>query len=505
LESIRLGENVDIMKPTAMILAALTSVFLLNANEATDRPNILWLVIDDMGLEFSCYGEQVIETPNIDRLAQDGIRFTNAFLTSPVCSTARSAMITGMYQTTIGAHNHQSGRGKRKIDLPGKVVPIPESFRKAEYYTANGDYPKKKEGLGKNDYNFEWDEVMYDGPYYQGRDSDQPFFAQLQLWGGKYRSNKSWWKGEAAKALGSLTDPEDVNLPPYYPRDAVILEDWAQYLDTVRYTDQLVGQILDQLESEGILDETIVVLFADNGISHARGKQFVYDEGIRTPLIIRGPGIEKGKVRDDLIEHIDLAATSLALAGESVPEWMQGDDILAMDYRPKEAVYAARDRCGEMVDMARSVHTGKYKYIRNFFPGRPHLQPTNYKDTKPILIRLRELQVAEKLSVLQEELLFAPQRALEELYDIEADPYETVNLSGDPQYRDELKSMRERLKIWMKETKDFGPESGAEYAAEMEYQIGKNRRNPQAHTAVEKNVEIYKRWAMERPYVPLKE
>ena len=135
-----MGENVDIMKPTAMILAALTSVFLLNANEATDRPNILWLVIDDMGLEFSCYGEQVIETPNIDRLAQDGIRFTNAFLTSPVCSTARSAMITGMYQTTIGAHNHQSGRGKRKIDLPGKVVPIPESFRKAEYYTANGDY-----------------------------------------------------------------------------------------------------------------------------------------------------------------------------------------------------------------------------------------------------------------------------------------------------------------------------------------------------------------------------
>jgi|TARA_B110000495_G_scaffold203582_1_gene228015 arylsulfatase A-like enzyme len=493
------------MKPTVLLFAVLTSVFALNADEAAERPNILWLVIDDMGLELSCYGEHVIETPNIDRLARDGTRFTNAFLTSPVCSTARSSMITGMYQTTIGAHNHQSGRGKHKIHLPGEVIPIPELFQKAEYYTANGDYPKKKEGLGKNDYNFEWDEAIYDGPYHRGRNEGQPFFAQLQLWGGKNRHSATWATGDSKRYLGSVVDPETVNLPPYYPRDPLILEDWAQYLDTVRYTDQLVGQILDQLETEGILDETIIILFGDNGISHARGKQFVYDEGIRTPLIIRGPGIEKGEVRDDLVEHIDLAATSLALAGESVPGWMQGDDILARDYRPKEAVFAARDRCGETVDMTRSVHTGKYKYIRNFFPDRPHLQPTNYKDTKPILIRLRELQAAGKLSALQEKLLFSPYRALEELYDIETDPYETVNLGDDSKYRNELKSMRERLKVWMKETKDLGPESAEEYAAEMEYQIGKNRRNPQAHAAVKKNVEMYRRWATERPYVHLVE
>jgi arylsulfatase A-like enzyme len=291
-----------------------------------------------------------------------------------------------------------------------------------------------------------------------------------------------------------------VNLPPYYPREPVILEDWAQYLDTIRYTDKLVGEIVDQLKADGTFDNTIIILFGDNGISHARGKQFVYDEGIRTPLIIRGPGIERGKVRDDLIEHIDLAATSLALAGESVPAWMQGDDIFAADYTPKQAVYAARDRCGETVDKTRSVRTQQFKYIRNFFPDRPHLQPSNYKDTKHIIIRLRELHAAGKLNALQEKLLFAPNRAPEELYDIQTDPYETVNLADDAQYRDVLLSMRQDLKDWMVETNDPGPESPEVYAVEMEYQISKNKSNPEAYAAVKRNVEMYKRWAKERPF-----
>ena len=200
----------------------------------------------------------------------------------------------------------------------------------------------------------------------------------------------------------------------------------ADYLDTVRYTDREVGEIIATLEKEDLLEETIIILFGDNGISHARGKQFVYDEGIHTPLIIRGPGIAAGKVRDDLVEHIDLAATSLALVKAAVPEWMQGEDLFVADYQPKDAVFAARDRCGETVDMIRSVRTKRHKYIRNFFPDRPLLQPTNYKDTKDILIRLRELHEAGTLNELQEELLFAPKRSAEELYDIVADPHETV-------------------------------------------------------------------------------
>lgn len=313
-------------------------------------------------------------------------------------------------------------------------------------------------------------------------------------------NNRYWVREVAPKVLETLTDPAKVQLPPYYPSDPLILEDWAQYLDTVRYTDQLVGEIIQQLEKQGILDETIIILFGDNGISHARGKQFLYDEGIHTPLIIRGPGIKRGRVRDDLVEHIDLTATSLALAGVTVPEWMQGNDILAQDYKPKEAVYAARDRCGETVDMIRSVRTQQYKYIRNFFPDRPLLQPTNYKDTKQILIRLRELHEGGKLNKLQEQLLFAPKRAPEELYDIKADPYETINLANTPHYRSVLKSMRQRLVTWRQDTHDPGPESAEVYAIEMEYQVGRNRNNPQSHAAIKSNVALYKRWGTERPY-----
>ena len=409
-------------------------------------------------------------------------------------------MITGMYQTTIGAHNHLSGRGERKIHLLGQVVPIPVLFQRAGYTTTNGNYPEKSKGLGKCDYNFQWGHAMYDGNSLADRKTDRPFFAQLQLFGGKDRHGQKWVREVAPRSLGALTDSQQVKLPPYYPRDPVILDDSAQYLDTVRYTDKLVGEIIDQLEAEGILDDTVIILFGDNGISHARGKQFLYDEGIRTPLIIRGPGIEIGKVRDDLVEHIDLAATSLALAGEQVPDWMQGDDILAKEYVPKPAVFAARDRCGETVDMIRSVRTKQYKYIRNFFPDRPHLQPTNYKDTKQILIRLRELHVAGKLNDLQEELLFAPKRPSEERYDIEADPYETANLAGRPEHRHALLDLRSRLQVWMEQTHDPGPESSEVYAIEMEFQIDRNRRDPQGHAAIQQNVELMKRWAIERPY-----
>lgn len=482
----------------------LSSLGTVTAKDS-DRPNILWLVIDDMGADFSCYGEKVVETPNIDRLAREGTRFTNAFLTAPVCSTARSSMITGMYQTTIGAHNHLSGRGKHRIALPGKVVPVPVLFGKAGYVCTNENYPTQGGKPGKADYNFDWDKAMYDGPGFPKSREEKPFFAQLQLHGGKYRGGflKSKWQSEVApKALGTLTDPEKVVLPPYYPRDPVILQDWANYLDTVRYTDREVGEIIATLEKEGILDETIIILFGDNGISHARGKQFVYDEGIYTPLIIRGPGVAAGKVRDDLVEHIDLAATSLALAGAVVPEWMQGDDLYAADYKPKDAVFAARDRCGETVDMIRSVRTKRHKYIRNFFPDRPLLQPTNYKDTKDILICLRELHQAGTLNEVQERLLFAPKRSAEELYDIVADPHETINLAGDPKHAELLEAMRTRLGKWMKESSDPGPESPEVYAKEMAFQISKNRRDPQGFEKVKENVALMIRWQKERPYRP---
>ncbi len=482
---------------TALLLAPKAALRAADAPTPPVKPNILWIVMDDVGAELPCYGEKKIQTPNIDRLVREGTRFDRAFLTASVCSPARSALITGMYQTTIGAHHHRSGRGTEKIHLPAGVEPVPALFQRAGYYTCNGDYPAKGKRLGKTDYNFEWDPKIYDGNDWAGRKPGQPFFAQIQLWGGKNRNDDGRWVRDVApKALGKLTKPEDVNLPPYYPRDPLLLEDWAQYLDCIRLCDKQVGEILQRLETEGILEQTFIILMGDNGISHARGKQFLCDEGIRTPFIVRGPGIARGTVRTDLIEHIDMAATSLAWAGLPVASWMQGRDIFAKDYAKRDAVFAARDRCGETVDRIRSVRTEQFKYIRNFHPQRPMLQPNDYKDTKPFMPRLRELHAQGKLSARQEEILFAPTRAAEELYDVQADPFESRNLAADPQFRTTLETLRTRLDRWMADTHDCGPESEKAYDANLAYEL-KTPAAKARQEAIVKNSALMKQWAKE--------
>ena len=348
------------------------------ADDAPARPNIVWIFVDDMSANFSCYGETLIQTPNVDRLAREGTRFSRAFVTAPVCSPCRSALITGCYQTTIGAHHHRSGRGVEKIHLPQGVEPVPALFQRAGYYTCiGGPLGGKRVVPGKTDYNFEWDAAMYDGADWSGRRPDQPFFMQVELHGGKYRGGgvdrSDAWEQRVRRELGEPTSPEAVTLPPYYPRDPVLLNDWARYLDTVRYTDKEVGDVIARLENEGMLDRTVVFFMTDHGISHARGKQFLYDEGLHVPLVVRGPGIAAGKLRDDLVEHIDMAATSLALAGIDDSGLDAGANVLAADYQPRDAVFAARDRCDETVDHIRSVRTEHFKYIRNYLPQRPHV------------------------------------------------------------------------------------------------------------------------------------
>jgi arylsulfatase A-like enzyme len=460
---------------------------------AQSPPNVVWFVVDDMSADFSCYGERLIETPNVDRLAREGTRFSRAFVTAPVCSPSRSALITGMYQTSIGAHHHRSGRGELKIRLPGSVKPAPALFKQAGYYTAiGGPLVRGTDKLAKTDYNFEWDPKLYDGNDWAGRNPGQPFFMQVQLHGGKYRHNKNW-KRRALQELGGVTSPEDVTLPPYYPRDPVLLEDWAEYLDTVRYTDKEVGEVLARLEKEGVLDQTIVVFMTDHGISHAREKQFLYDGGIHVPFVVRGPGVPRGHVRDDLIEHIDTAATSLGLAGLEVPRWMQGRNVFAEGYRPRDAVFSARDRCDETVERLRGVRTERYKYIRNFCPRRPHLQPNAYKDAKPIVQRLRDLHARNELPVLSEKLLFAPTRPEEELYDVRADPHETRNLAADARFAKTLGQLRARLDRWMEETGDRGPEPAAMYDSDMEVYLEQAGESQQR--TLRANIALMKEWA----------
>lgn len=482
---------------------------------APTRPNILWFVVDDMAANFSCYSETTIQTPQVDRLASEGTKFTRAYITAPVCSACRSALITGMYQTTIGAHNHRSGRGELKIYLPEEVKPVPMLFQKAGYYTCIGsglpdlDFrglpfaaSKGKKGgkilkgrLGKTDYNFEWDAAMYDSPDWSGRNKDQPFFMQVQLHGGKLRADTlEANRALAARAkaeLGSATDMEKVTLPPYYPRDPVLLEDWAAYLDSVRLTDLHVGRVMERLKNEGLLENTLIIFMTDHGISHARGKQFLYDEGAHIPFIVRGPGVTAGAVREDLIMQIDMAALSLAAAGIPIPSVMQGMDILAKDYQPRDAIFAARDRCDETVERIRSVRTDHYLYIRNFYPERPHLQPNVYKDNKAIVKALRADHEAGTLSSVSEDLLFSPKRAPEELYDYQRDPSQLTNLAANPDYREALESHRAQLDHWMVESQDKGPESEAMYDSDMAEYLKKG--NPE----IAKNIALMKQWAKE--------
>jgi arylsulfatase A-like enzyme len=481
----------------ALSLLAVASLALpARAADAPKPPNILWIIVDDMSANFACYGEKLIRTPHVDRLAKEGTQFTRAFVTAPVCSPCRSALITGCYQTTIGAHNHRSGRGAEKIHLPGGVVPVPVLFQQAGYYTCIGGPPAKQgKGLGKTDYNFGWDAKMYDGNDWAGRKPGQPFFMQVQLHGGKNREGANW-AARVKQELGSNTNPADVTLPPYYPRDPVLLDDWAKYLDACRYTDKEVGDVMARLDKEGLLATTVVFFMTDHGISHARGKQFLYDEGIHVPFVVRGPGVEAGKVRADLIEHIDMAATSLALAGIEIPTWMQGRNVLAKDYQPRDAVFSARDRCDETTEHIRSVRTDRFKYIRNYLPDRPHLQPNRYKDNKAIVQKLRELHAAGKLDALQEKLLFAPTRPKEELYDLTADPFEVKNLAADPAHASTLAALRKRLADWEERTGDRGrtPEPAAMYDSDMAVYLGGQKKNTDD---LRKNIELMKKWAAE--------
>ncbi|MCM8527413.1 MAG: sulfatase [Lentisphaeraceae bacterium] len=487
----------------SMCMLIFLSVFLsLNAET---RPNILWFVVDDMSANFSCYGEKLIQTPNVDKLAKEGTLFTRAYATSPVCSTFRSALITGMYQTSIGAHHHRSGRSKlNPVILPEGVEPVPVLFQKAGYWTCMGSglpgYDKSgnkgKNGLGKTDYNFTWNKSMYNSPDWAGRKEGQPFFMQVQLHGGKIRgagtSQYAKTEKRAQKLFGESTKKDSIVLPPYYPRDEVMLRDWATYLDTVKITDWHVGQVMERLKKENLIENTIVIFFTDHGISHARGKQFLYDEGTHIPLVISGQGIDKNKVRTDMVEHIDIAALSLKLAGIEIPEKMEGKDILSDTYKSREAVFGARDRCGEAADRIRSVRTDKFLYVKNFYPQRPFLMPSNYKDSKLILKKLRALHKEGKLNTLAEKLLFSPTRPAEELYLYEQDKWQIKNLADDPKYKEELEKHRAILNDWIERTDDPGPESLEVYKIETEDQLNGKLKGPYYENSL-----LYMKWMKE--------
>lgn len=421
------------------------------------RPNILWILGDDLGPDLACYGTPLVKTPNCDRLAQAGARFTRACTTAPVCSASRSALITGMYQTSIGAHHHRSHR-QDGYTLPEGIKLVTEHFRAAGYFTCNV-VDKEIGGNGKTDFNFAAPNA-FDGSHWRQRKADQPFFAQLTI-----KEPHRGFQPDKANPI----DPEQIKLPPYIPNEPVARKDYALYLEMVQQFDEKLGRVLKRLEEDKLAASTIVFVFGDNGRCHVRDKQFLYDGGIHVPLLIRWPGQFKGgEVREELVSSIDITATSLALAGIEVPKHFQGQVFLGPQAKERKYVFAARDRCDETVDRIRSVQTTRYRYIRNFMPERPYMQPNAYKERSyPVWNLLKELKAQGKLTP-EQQLFTADRRPAEELYDLQTDPHEVRNLVDAPEHATTLKELRGVLDAWIAETKDQGgtPEAPEEQAPE---------------------------------------
>ncbi|MBI1387373.1 MAG: sulfatase-like hydrolase/transferase [bacterium] len=425
--------------------AALASC--LGVTAESNRPNVVWITAEDLSPDLGCYGESLVHTPYIDRLAHQGIRFTNAFTTAPVCSASRSAFMTGMYQTTIGAHHHRSHRDDGYA-LPDGVHLITHYFREAGYYTVNSTTPAPGvKGTGKTDFNFTVNHP-FDGRDWSERRAGQPFFAHIN-----FPETHRAFEHDAEHPI----DPDSVILPPYYPDHPIARRDWALYLESANILDRKVGAVLKRLDDEGLTGDTIVFFFGDHGRPHVRGKQWLYEGGIHIPLIVRWPGhLPAGSVRRELVSAIDFAPASLRLSGLPVPSSMQGRAFLSEGVKPRDVIFAARDRCDETMDRIRCVRDRRYKYIRNFMPDRPYTQLNRYKETEyPVIRLMRRLHDSAQLTPAQE-LFMAPSRPKEELYDLQSDPWEIHNLVNDPACRDTLVSMRNRLESWISRTGDRG-------------------------------------------------
>lgn len=443
------------------------------------RPNILWISFEDTYPFYGCYGDRVAKTPNLDRLASEGCLFTHAFSTAGVCAPARSAVITGMYPTSVGTHHMRTGHtNPHTPELPtpySAVVPhyvkcFSEYLRAAGYYCTNNV---------KTDYQFAcpltaWDELSTEAHWRNRPDPDQPFFAVFN----PTRTHESGMWPEKCPVVS--VNPDDIELPPYFPDTPKVRESMARMYTHIEESDAELGEMLQQLEEDGLAENTIVVHWSDHG-PLPRGKRWPYDSGIRVPLIVRWPGhLQEGTTSVQLVSTIDLGPTMLSAAGIDIPRHMQGQAFLGPQAAPpREYVYAARDRYDESYDMIRAVRDSRYKYMRNYRPELPYLLWIPYRNRHPILEEMWRMHLEGTLEGPQT-LMFANQRPVEELYDTRTDTHEINNLADDPAHAETLERLRGALDAWIRDVGDMGeiPES------EMVRRWYPNGEQPQTATPI---------------------
>jgi N-sulfoglucosamine sulfohydrolase len=448
-------------------LTLLAAVAMAAAPSCTDskpdRPNILWITVEDMSPNLGAWGDPYARTPAIDRLASESVRYTNAFATAPVCSPSRSTLITGVYATSLGTQRLRS-----RFPIPESIRGYPSYLRAAGYYTTNNS---------KTDYNTadearlieeSWDESS-ETAHWRGRGEGQPFFAIFNDLTTHQSRSMSWsyeeFQEKVQSQLGAneIHDPEEAPVPPYYPDTPVVRKTIARYYDCITAMDKNVGRILAELEEAGLAGDTIVFFYSDHGAGLPRGKRVLQDSGTKVPLLIRFP--EKyqhlapaapGEAVDRLVSFVDFPPTLLSLLGLEIPAHMQGTPFLgAATGAPREYVFGARDRIDEAYDLARSVRDHEYLYIRTYMPHLSYNQPSAYSDTADIRKEINRLAAAGRLKGPQ--LAYAgPSRAREELYAVQEDPQQLRNLVYSDEHREALSRMRRELESWIRRTHDVG-------------------------------------------------
>ncbi|MBW7997142.1 MAG: sulfatase [Candidatus Glassbacteria bacterium] len=432
---------------TAALAAIALPDIIRAAAGGRDRPNILWISCEDMSRELGCYGYENIRTPIIDRLAAQGLKYTNAYTVAPVCAPNRSGIITAMYPNSIGSSHMRTSVKEYQCVPPPYVHCFTEYLRAAGYFCTNNS---------KTDYQFAppltaWDRQGNRHDDWAGRAEGQPFFSVINF----TITHESQIRVPLEK--DPVKDPATVELPPYYPDTPLVRRDMARYLDNIETMDSQVGEVLDRLERDGLAGSTIVIFWSDHGRGLPRGKRWVYDSGIQIPLIVRWPGmVEPGTESDELVCSIDFGPTALSMAGVEIPAHMQGQAFLGgQKAGPRDYVFAFRDRMDETYDMIRAVRDKRFKYIRNYHPEKPYAQRIEYMDLMPTMQEWRRLAAEGKL-VGPQKLFFADTKPVHELYDCDKDPHEIDNLAYDPACAGVLARMQAAMDEWIEEIDDVG-------------------------------------------------
>jgi len=441
-------------------------------NSTDEKLNVIWISCEDMGPVLGTYGVNEISTPNIDKLAEQGVKYTNAYSTVGVCAPSRFSIITGMYPARLGAHNMRTGsfytykdpdkltfrQNKGVKDKTGENVPeyevvtpanikvFTEYLRNENYYCVNNN---------KCDYQFNppftaWDEVSGNVSY-KDRPVNTPFFYVKNLM--VTHESRIWLRKDEPITV----DKNILKIPAYYPDISVVRNDIAIKYSNIQEMDRQVGEIISDLEQDNLLDKTIIFFWSDHGGNLLRQKRAVGNSGLKVPLIVRFPdGYRSGEEDDRIVSLMDLGPTTMSLLGIKPPSFLDGKAFLGkFETKPRSYAFGSADRFDESTDMQRSVIDGRYVYIKNFMPEIPLIYRNKYREQVSMNKKIIQMSNDNEL-IGDSKYIFMKTKQIEELYDLKYDPYEVKNIANNPKYNDKLIELRDALKSWQNEIDDKG-------------------------------------------------